>query len=200
MKKSTFLILFPIILISCSRNQKSNKGINQFGKESIGYVQLVPDSIVCETINYLVNDGLKESFEGNRFIDKPSYEVLESDDSLKLLELDTLFSKQDLEYIFKQNSNAKYYQLNKCLDNKTFISIDTLKKFNREDFWTDFRRKYGQGGFNSISIPLFTCNRDIIIIQCSHSCGRLCGSGGTYIFKKQESKWVQIHCLQYWVS
>jgi hypothetical protein len=199
MRKSTFLKLFYIILISISCSPKSNKGINQLGLKSVGYEPLVPDSIVCETINYLVNDGLKESFEGNRFVDKPSREVLEKEDSLKLIELDTIFSKQDLDFIFKQNNNAKYYQHN-CLENKTFISMDTLKKFNREDFWTDFRRKYGQGGMNSISIPLFNCNRNILIVNCSHSCGGLCGSGGTYIFKKQKSKWVQIHCLEYWVS
>jgi len=80
------------------------------------------------------------------------------------------------------------------------ISGDTLQKFLRRNFWDLYWNKYGSGGFCSISIPLFSLKYDILIVKFSYSCGPLCGSGGTYIFKKMNNKWIKIYNFHKWIS
>jgi hypothetical protein len=81
-------------------------------------------------------------------------------------------------------------------------SIEVLDKHNREynQFWDDYHKKYGNGGFRNISLPLFSIDKSTVIIKTGYSCGGLCGNGGIYIFRKINGKWKKINQLSEWVS
>lgn len=169
--------------------------------KTAGYEALVPDSLICATINYFVNEASIDEFKNcSRFVDRDFRKVLFSKDSLTILKLDSIFTKEDLDFIFRQNLNSVYYKPGECLKNMVLISGDSLLNFESLEFWYKFSKKYGKGGFCSISMPLFSVNHDIVILKYSSSLGRLNASGGTYIFKKIDDKWVEIYCIEAWIS
>jgi len=190
--KFCYLLIVLITVFSC--NHKSiDKTINN--------KMLISNSVICATLNYFVNDTMIEEFKQcNRFIDKAGCKVLLREDSLKIVKLDSLFTKVDLDFIFQQDLYSIHYKHNECLKGKNLIPGDTLLKFNNLEFWKEFHKRYGKGGFCSISLPLFSKDLNIVIIKYSFSYGRVWGSGGTFIFKKMGSKWVNIFCLNSWMS
>ena len=191
MKRLIGFIFVVISLISCNRKPDI---------KNEGYKQLVSDSIICDALNYFVNnDSIDEFKYSKRFVDKEVFCVLQNQDSLKLTKLDSIFTKEDLDFIFKQNRNAVYFK-HKYLKNKVLIPSDTLMKFGRREFWKEFHKRLGEGGFCSISMPLFSKKMNIVIIKYSYSCGRLCASGGTFIYKRINNKWVEIYCIHSWIS
>lgn len=192
MSKYLFVIVIGVILSSYSTPQKKD----------VGYERLIPDSVLCETINCFINDTSIEEFKQcNRFVDKVGWKVLRAEDSLMIIKLDTLFSKDDLDFIFDQNRNSIYFNTGECLKNKLLISGDTLRKINRrDDFWDEFHKRYGKDGFCIISLPLFSRNHNIVIIRYSRSNGRLNASGGIFIYRKIANKWTKIMCIDGWIS
>lgn len=192
MKKYSYFLLLLITVISC--NHKPNT-------KSIENKSLVSDSLVYSTLNYFVNDTIIDEFKNcNRFIDSDGHKVLLEKDSLEILTLDSLFSREDLDFIFQQNLNSINFKLSDDLKGKTLIPGDTLLKFNHREFWEEFRKRFGKGGFCSIGLPLFSKDLSIVIIKYSFICGPLDGSGGTFIYKKKGEKWVEVGCLQNWIS
>ena len=192
MRNLWLLLVIPVVVISCDGKPKS---------KSSGYEALVPDSLICATINNFVNDTSIHEFQNcNRFVDKDFRKVLLKEDSLVILRLDSIFTKEDMDFIFRQNLNSVYFRSGKCLKNKVLISADTLLNFEIMEFWPKFRKKYGEGGYCSISMPLFSVNHDIVIIRYSRNNGRLNASGVTYIFKKSNGKWIKIYCIDAWIS
>ncbi len=192
MVKYSFLFILMISVFSCK---------NKSSAIAVGYKQLVPKSVICETLNYFVNDTLISEFKYcNRFIDRSGGLFLSSEDSLKILTLDTIFTKEDVNFIFQQNSNAIFYKHGDCLKVKMLISGDTLDKIKGNEFWPEFRKRYGRGGFCIIHVPLFSKDHSTVIVKYAHYCGRLCASGRTSIYKKKGDKWVEIYCLEGWIS
>ena len=207
MGKSIFLLIVCFQILSCNSSHTktqrilaldSLKSVQAPIKEE--YIQFIPDSILCNALNYFVNSLPKNLIKSERYLDKTPFYVLTGEDSLKLQRLDTIFSSADLDFIFKQNHYSKYFELNKCVNNKEFISADTLMKFMGDDFWTKFRKKYDAGGYITICVPLFSIKKDIVIIRYAVACGRLCGHGSTIIYKKQGHKWKELIYLDNWIS
>jgi hypothetical protein len=50
------------------------------------------------------------------------------------------------------------------------------------------------------STPLFTTDRQFVVIGIGYYCGSLCGEGCTYIFRRERNKWVQWKKIICWVS
>jgi len=186
-----------VLIFSAILSGNSTLIDNNFGNKV-----LVPESIVCETINNILNDSTISEFKHcDRFVDKVRWKTLSPDDSLQILKFDTIFSKDDLDFIFDQNSNSINFSVNECLKNKVLISGDILAEFNsRDDFWVKFREKYGLGGFCTINLPLFSRNHSLVILKYSYSAGRLNAYSGTFIFKKIANKWSRIICVDSWIS
>lgn len=192
MKKYSYFLLLLITVVSC--NHKPNI-------KTVENKSLVSDSVLYATLNYFVNDTLIDEFKNcNRFIDRDGRKVLLEEGSLEIMTLDSLFTQEDLDFIFQQNLNSINFKLSDDLKGKTLISVDTLLKFNHREFWEEFLKRFGKGGFCSISLPLFSKDLSIVIIKYSFNCGSLCASGGTFIYKKMGDKWVEIICLQNWIS
>lgn len=185
-----FICLFAVV--SC---------INRTNTKTVSNEKLIPDSLICATINYFANDTMINEFKFcNRFIDKSRIKVLTEEDSLRILELNSIFSKEDLDFIFKQNTNSLNFKSGEYLNSKVLISYDTIAKFNHENFWTEYHKRFGDKDFGSIGLPLFSKNYTTVIIKYSRHYGRLNSGGGTFIFKKVDSHWVKIMCLDSWIS
>jgi len=192
MKRHYYIIIILLTAISC--NNRPNTTI-------AGYKPMVSDSLICATLNYFVNDtSLSEFKKCNRFAAKDGRKVLYSEDSIAITRLDSIFTKEDLDFIFRQNLNSNNFKQGQYLKGKDLISGDTLLKLYHLEFWDEFNKRYGKGGFCSISLPIFSKNKDIVIIKYSSSRGRLNASGGTFIYKKAGGIWVKLYCLDYWIS
>jgi len=192
MKKRHYIIIILLAVISCKNRPNTN---------ITGYETMVSDSLICATLDYFVNDtSIHEFQECSRFVDRDGRKVLFKEDSIAIIKLDSIFTKEDLDFIFKQNLNSNSYKHDQCLKGKTLIPGDTLSKFDLFEFWNEFNMRYGKGGFCSISMPIFSKNKDIVIIRYSYSKGRLNASGGTFIYKKSGNRWVKQYCLDYWIS
>jgi len=145
----------------------------------------IPDSTICYTINQFVNEILPPS--SNVFYNKASYNFLSSYDSLYLIELNPLLSLKDIDYIFNQNRTSNDYDLSNCLYNKVLITHQTIMENPNL-------------GYFDISAPLFSIDKEVVIIRISYFCGGLCGNGGTYVYKKENNIWLLKFTLSEWIS
>jgi hypothetical protein len=142
---------------------------------------ITPESILCNTINQFVNDVFQT--DGGKFYNIARSSFLRVTDSTYLSGQTSLFSKRDIDYIFKQNRTVKVYRLDNCLQNRILLSP-----------------KDPTLGVFSISVPLFTLNNEIVIIAYSYYCDGLCGFGGTYVYKKENGIWQKKLTLIEWIS
>lgn len=145
----------------------------------------VDESTICSTINQFVNEVLP--IGGNKFYHKASFNILASVDSLYLIKQDSLFSPSDIDYIFKQNRTSMDYDLSNCLQNKELVPFQT-------------NQVNPPLGIYSISAPLFSVEKDVVIIRFSYFCGGLCGYGGKYVYKKENRTWRLKLTLSEWIS
>lgn len=202
--KDLFIILLILVSLStCSIANSNKEKSKENNRKSNNYMPIVSDTLVSRTLNYFIKTKLKDTI-GGKYLNKTIFPVLSKEDSLNILRLTSIFTKADMDYIFKQNTNSRFFEINKFVENLQLVSADTLRAFRNtkdiDDFWSKFHEKYGDGGFVEISVPIFSLNRELIIIRYSYSCGGLCGSGFTTIFKKNGDEWDELRVLDAWIS
>ena len=114
----------------------------------------------------------------------------------------TLFSRADVAFIKKQIEIGKKFrwQSGKILG-ATVISSKRIDNMMRhEDGWERYHKSY-KNGFVSLSVPLFTPDRNICIVYRAGRAGGLAGSGSTGIYRKVGGKWTFVGFLgAFWVS
>ena len=205
MKNFYIFSLLALILIFVSCQEKIKKA--EFRKKEIHLID-----------NRIINDFLEYCFKNDSGIVKGCKVVLDHDLSqaplseeelLSVDGLDSIFTKEDIDYIHKQNNIKDDFRLQKqYFKNSIIVSADTIssmiKKSKDKDgrstlFWEEFYKKYGDG-FCTLSKPLFSKNHQIVIISSGYHCGGLCGGGGTYVLKKVNSDWKVIATIRDWVS
>ena len=184
-----------IIFYSCSSSKKEHAKSSE-------------ESLTYELINYVIESKLQnfqnEYSRCKYLLDKEPYTVLSAKDSIRLIHLDTLFSKKDLDTIFKQNLAIKDFSINpKFLNVKIeIISSDTLIHYmdNSDDFWDQYYNKFGRNGFAIVSRPLFSLDRQTAIIKYSCQYHGLNGEFNTLIYKRKNNRWEVIHVLNASIS
>ena len=203
MKQLLYIILVSSFLYSCKKHEKPE--LNTYNKNNTPE-QLVDDETIYEFLNSCTfSDSSKHGCK--TYARKANYFVSSETnlDSLSIIKMDSIFSKKDIEFIFKQEKYTYYFELNenRIPENKNLVSLDTNKVFNND--W-EIRNKYlhelldENGAICFVSLPLFSCNRKIAIVNTSIYCGILCGAGGTYIYRKTDEGWILIISLNEWVS
>jgi hypothetical protein len=145
----------------------------------------VDESIVCTTINQFVSEVLPNN--AKKFYNKASFNILTSSDSIYLIGQNSFFSQMDIEYIFTQNRTSEDYDLSNCLRNKDLVTLETIISNHPL-------------GYYNISAPLFSIDKEIVIIRISYYCGGLCGNGGTYVYKKENGIWQLKLTISEWIS
>lgn len=98
---------------------------------------------------------------------------------------DTLFKQQDREFLFKQftaiKKNIWYFKFSKS---KLLIS-KKQKKTNRYYY----------------SIPLFSVDKNYVIIERIYYCGDQCAHGGYFIYRRlDKKKWEYVTVVHPWIS
>ena len=73
-----------------------------------------------------------------------------------------------------------------------------------EKYYPDYEaalyNKYEDLSFLKITTPIYNVDKTILILSVEYFCGSLCGTGATYILKKENKKWEVISKLGVWIS
>lgn len=205
MKNIISIILVFIILTILSCNYENRVHQNKENTQNLKPKQLVDDKTIYEFLNYNFIHKDSAFLDCDYIIDHewlPYFFTHE--DSLALIKMDTIFTKGDIGFIFKQANYVRYFKLKQSkLPSKNVIKIDTIKFFNnnneiRSAYLDELHKKYG--ALCTIKMPLFSIDRKTVYISTGLTCGTLCGAGGTYIYRKVNGKWILIKTLNEWVS
>lgn len=195
MRVVQFIFLF--IIFACS-NYNSKK--NQFKKVNVQDIYFA--------INMVFNNLQKdEVMEGNQIpylvdvIAKPQYP--NENPSLKK-RIDSIFSNDStfIDNQLKQSKNLMLEQdsvkFKKLISYKLLEEIKTKinpnSKDRKSDFIKSYHKEFGPKHFYTVSIPIFSRNKKIFIIEVNTLNG-----GTTYVYKKKGTKWIH-YTISHWIS
>lgn len=151
----------------------------------------VADSVTYEFVNAALSQEFKEfDFQCEKVTDRGLFPFsFTTEDSLKILSMDSLFTKSDVEFIYKQLGWSNSFKLNPNLvEGRHVILFDSVLA-NKE--------KYSVEGFCHMSMPLFTQDMSTAIVRKGMICGRICGEVETLIYSRKKDKWELIYTLLY---
>lgn len=173
-------------------------------KAQTKFVADISNKELYEVINHLIPDS---SILINKF------SVF--DDSVKIRgvieRFPTHFKPEDKEFMYAQVYDKKSRIKKRFIEGKQkrLFSERKIRRFfwfvGRKDRgsldkrWDRFHKKYGKG-FYRISKPIFSKDKSVVIITQGFHCGGLCGSGGTYVYKKVDGKWEMVEMYSLWIS
>ena len=201
MKNLMLIITFLLLIISCNQKPKETNKVEKKATE-LELKQLVSDSIIHEFINFQIS--LKNGYSKPYLISDGAEYYYDRDDSLEILKQDSLFKPEDFKFIFEQIKFSKKYRFKKeFFNNVILVSSDTLKSLRKptsDNFWSLFHEKFNSNEYFDFSMPIFSQDKQIVIIRRGMHCGALCGFGGTYIYIKKKNKWKEIKILNQWIS
>lgn len=128
-----------------------------------------------DSLNFIMPDSLSESDFSVRF-----HYLFHNENKL-----DTIFNEGDKEFLFLQFTGIK----DSIWENKILKVKLTNKKIKKNP-----NRYY-------YSIPLFSKDKNCVIIYREYYCGGLCGYGGYYIYRRNDQKsWKLVRILNEWDS
>ena len=87
----------------------------------------------------------------------------------------------------------------KLLTKQNFEDLERLGTTAHFSFWS-WLDENCENGYLSISKPIFNETYDLAIVQIGTVCGKLCGGGGTFIYKFDNGTWKETEILSSWVS
>lgn len=168
-----------------------------------GVKQLVPDKTIYEFINSCITSDTSYFKRCKTIIGREQLPPFSTKrDSLQIIQADSIFTKEDADFIFKQARFSTNFKLSerKLTQVRTVIlpGFDEAFGKDRHKFWSNLLKECG--GYCSSSMPLFSVDRKTAIIRLSYTCGTLCAYGGQYIYKKVNGKWKCIAIWNEWVS
>lgn len=99
--------------------------------------------------------------------------------------MDTLFTPQDKEFIFKQFNALKDSVWHKPFSGSVLLT----------------QRKQKATGEYLYAVPLFSLDRRHVIVRHVYYCGSHCAYGGYYIYRKlEQKKWELVKVVNAWMS
>ena len=144
------------------------------------YSSLIPDKEIEEFVSWKLKDTMQLLYIPNDYSRRIFPLKIEMFDSSKkggfciyqksAKWIDSIFSKEDKAFFFDQFKNIK---------TNTWPEKDGLPKGKETE--------KGYGTF--ISIPIFSQNRQFVIVYVYHFCGQNCGRFSIPIYKKTEGTW-----------
>ena len=140
------------------------------------------DEYVYEAVNHIIKEMEGESWimDGspsyNYLLDRPTNSFSEIYNINELFENEIIkkeFNEIDKKEFIKQQesySNFEYKQDN-ILQKKIIVFSDLEKLFkNRSSFWENYKQKYGSSGYYDISFPLFSYDKEKLLVVIQY-CG-----------------------------
>jgi hypothetical protein len=211
--KKLLYILFCITLVSCNSKTEEIKE---------GEVIVFSDNgtTIYENDIYEVINGVYEGYLSEikrhkkdetlylvyllRFVDFEDTGLNENGikNYLKNLAEQDLIEEKDIEFIHQQVQNSKEFELDQNrIKDFELIRKDTLYQLQlssktRNDFGCEIINRYGYSEILTISLPLFTIDKNTIIV----STGLYTLGGRTTIYKKENGKWIWVKDISMWIS
>jgi hypothetical protein len=181
--KNCVLIFLSIFTIACNEKIDSKEK-----KEAEKPQLLVNKKIIYEFLNYNLSseNSLFENCES--ILNQNPLPIFTERDSLALLKMNSIFSKDDIQYIFKQSKFSRQFRIEqKYIKNKKVIELDTSivfgrNKIARETYWDEFNKSYYHNCI--INLPLFSLDKQSAIVKISYQ-----AEDGIYIYHKKDGKW-----------
>jgi hypothetical protein len=172
--KQLLVISTVFLFLSCMKNDKNIYKVQN---------DQISDTEIYEVINFIIDSSYSECINTTKYLTEDEEFSRTMNRNLeRIKELDTIFSKQDIEFIYKQATKVDQFHLNqKLVLRKTVIPSDSLKllitdKYNSQIYRDNYQKKYGTNKLVSTALPLFSLDRNTVII--STSCGMGFGSSG----------------------
>jgi hypothetical protein len=79
--------------------------------------------------------------------------------------------------------------------------LEAPGKGDLEERWAAFYKKYPDiNGIMTFSLPGYSAQGDVAIVQVSGSCGSLCGNGFFWILRRESGHWRVDKAVQGWTS
>ena len=197
-----FILLFVVTLLFSLLGCKEDLSLNPDDVyPEAKQEQLVDDKIIYEFLNSAIVTDSSYKYS-KTVVGSIGSLYLEKSDSLQLLKADSIFSKEDVHFIFKQARMKHFYNVdeNELCQGKNVIYLDEKKVFGDESskYWSKLREKHGP--LYIMNMPVFSLDKNTAVIKTSHHCGFQCGTGATYIYKKNDNHWQLIATWNKWVS
>lgn len=151
----------------------------------------VSEEEAYEVINFIIHNGTKSPKNYKVITEDPNTKHDSKYFNEKILK--EYFDKRDIKTIQEQLNTLNQLSLNpKYILNLRIIHQDKLSSYssNGKNFWVEFEKKYGKGGFLFVGKPIFTTDKKRVIINYGYYCGGLCGSGERVILKKNNNSWT----------
>ncbi|QYS86432.1 hypothetical protein JJC03_16270 [Flavobacterium oreochromis] len=176
--RKIILIYFSIISISCK-----NKNISEITDKN----HIVSDKEIYSFLSSILKNQTKSITKCN------NDDVLEFVQENK--ELKSMLTEKDLVYIKKQIGNENKFSINsEYLNDYDVIPEGKLKKMFRENrnlntFWKEFENEYETESFFSISLPIFSLNKEIVIITTEVLHKEGFKARGKQVYRKVNGEW-----------
>lgn len=105
-----------------------------------------------------------------------------------------IFQSLDTSFFVNQINTFRNYQWDTTIIERTSIVdqniVETIFRSSKDGSgWEKFKRVYGKEELYSISVPIFTTDKNYCIIEINRSCGSLFGSYCVLIFSRQGNQW-----------
>jgi hypothetical protein len=215
---SLFFFIGIAFLISCK--QKSASPENQFEEISDFSIYDVINSIVgnkslCNFFvtssgplnhgGFALSQGADTSKEGYlNFFALKMYETGLSRDSMGLQKmLDTLFTIEDIKFMLHQLQTDHNFKLkSEFMDGVKIYPSDSIQTLVKPKSWKELMKESSLSfAYCSVSLPLFSLDKSLVMVHTSRCSGEGFGSGGeTCVYKKRNGKWISIATLFSWIS
>ncbi|MFP9112614.1 hypothetical protein ACLI1A_01645 [Flavobacterium sp. RHBU_3] len=164
--------------------------------------QLVDDNTIYDFLNAAITTDTLNLRLCNTIIGQNHIFIfIDKAEANYILRTAKVFTAEDREYIYKQSLYSTQFKINKLKlkTDKNIIIPETCDiNEGNKDYWHNIRKQFGS--FCSLSMPLFSKDKQTVVLRYSYSCGMLCAHGGYYVFRKENNTWTLTTILNKWVS
>ncbi len=169
------------------------------------YSNVVSDEEIYGFLNWLTANSPKPS-EEPRFKKKQIYHKILSWDSSHFF-ADTAKIKEykffviDHKYIYQSGADTIFHLVDRDFILEQWKSIkDTLwhGKFSKSALITNKDQRRANRYY--YSIPLFSKDKNYVIVRRTYYCGNTCAYGGFYIYRKLDEGWKFLYAINTWMS
>jgi hypothetical protein len=190
-----------VFILGCEK-QEPKKLVNQIDVTDSEIYEFVK-VVIRDADQALKRDGIKKELFPY-VLDRDYYgQVFNKIDSLTITKSDTIFSKEDLNFIARQIKAREKFKLDqKFITQKRILSTDTIKKMIEKkmniknyNFYEAFEKRFGDGWYYTIGLPVFSLDKKTAFIKLDGF-----GSGSSMIYKKINNKWRLHFIISTWIA
>jgi len=161
----------------------------------------ISDEEIYDVINFIIKNGTVKYHKHLKIITEDPN--VNSDRFLNKKLLNNFFNEKDSNYILEQFATSKDFLLSyRYISDMQIIHVDKLLSYKKEkkDLWTFLAEKYSEDGFAFVGKPLFSLDKQQVVISYGYYCGGLCGKGTRVILKKKNNSWIIIKEISGFIS